>query len=67
MLQEISNDLGGSYFRATYDDYDIDQLTSVIQSFEKEKFEERKLSYYHDQYPWLLSIASVLLLLEWIL
>jgi hypothetical protein len=34
---------------------------------EKEKFEDRKISYYHDQYPWLLGGAFLMLLLEWII
>jgi Ca-activated chloride channel family protein len=67
LLRDISQDLGGNYFRVTYDDSDIDGLVHLIKRYEKEKFEERKISYYHDQYPWLLGVACVLLLLEWIL
>jgi len=67
MLESVCTDLGGKYFRATYDDSDINRLVDLIHGYEKEKFEERKISYYHDQYPWLLGTAFLMLLLEWIL
>jgi Ca-activated chloride channel family protein len=67
LLRNISKDLRGNYFRVTYNDSDIDGFARIIKQYEKEKFEERKISYYHDQYPWLLGFAFILLLLEWVL
>jgi Ca-activated chloride channel homolog len=67
LLQEVSEDLGGTYLRTNYDDSDLNQLANIIKSYEKEKFDDKKMSYYQDQYPWLLSGAFLLLLLEWIL
>ncbi|MCK4650583.1 VWA domain-containing protein [Candidatus Babeliales bacterium] len=67
ILNGICNDLSGKYFRASYNDSDLDQLVRIIEKYEKEKFEDRNISYYHDQYPWLLGVAFFMLLLEWIL
>jgi Ca-activated chloride channel homolog len=67
VLQKVCDDLGGNYFRASYDETDLNHLIAVIQGYEKEKFEDKKMSYYQDQYPWLLGISWVLLALEWVL
>jgi len=67
LLQDISSKINGSYIRATYGDADIDRMAKIIKSFEKEKFADKKLSVYEDQYPWLLGAAWVMLILEWIL
>jgi len=67
LLKEISENLNGGYVRATYDDSDLDYIVGMINKFEKEKFDERKLSLYHDQYPLFLGITWFLLALEWIL
>lgn len=67
LLQDISSKINGSYIKATYGDSDIDRIAKLVKSFEKEKFADKKLSVYEDQYPWLLGIAWVMLMLEWIL
>lgn len=67
LLQGISNELNGKYLTTTYMDSDIDTIVSIINSMEKEKFNEKTVSLYEDQYPWFLGIAWFFLLLEWIL
>jgi len=67
LLKDIASTLDGGYVRATYDDSDIDYIVNLINKFEKEKFDEKKLSLYHDQYPLFLGIAWFLLTLEWVL
>lgn len=67
MLKEICQTLHGTYFRAVYQDSDLDALVTLIRKFEKEQFADKKLSLYEDQYPWFLGIATALLALEWIL
>jgi Ca-activated chloride channel family protein len=66
-LKEITNTLNGQYIRATYQDSDIDQLVKIVNNFEKEKFADKQVSLFHDQYPWFLGVAWVLLLIDWIL
>jgi len=67
LLQETCQKLRGSYVRVTYDDADLDTLARMINKFEKERFDDKQLSIYEDQYPWLLGAAWFLLALEWIL
>lgn len=67
MLKELCTALNGLYIRATYDDSDLNKLVGRIKRFEKEKFSDKKLSLYEDQYPWLLALAWICLAVEWIL
>ena len=67
LLKNMCQTLNGHYFRATNQDTDLKNLTYLIQKFEKEKFTDRKISRYEDQYSWFLGIAWLLLLVEWIL
>lgn len=67
MLKEICKILHGNYFKATYQDHDIDALVGLIKKFEKEHFTDKKISMYEEQYPWFLGMATILLMLEWIL
>lgn len=66
-LRSISETLNGKYFKFTYDDTDLNAIKNVIQSYEKEKFDNKKISNYEDQYPWFLAISFFCLALEWIL
>lgn len=67
LLQEICTSIGGTYLQATYDDYDLDSIVAKINSFEKDKFSDKSLSLYEDQYPWFLAISWACLALEWII
>lgn len=67
MLKDICKTLQGTYFKAEYQDDDLDSLVALIKKFEKEQFTDKKLSLYEDHYPWFLGIAAALLALEWIL
>lgn len=66
-LSSIATSLNGHYLRAGYDDSDIDNIVKQVARYEKEKFTDRTLSHYHDQYPWFLGGALLFLALEWIL
>jgi Ca-activated chloride channel family protein len=66
-LQELTTKLHGVYQRATYDETDIAKVVSFVQSHEKERYENKTISLFHDQYPWFLGAAWLLLALEWII
>lgn len=66
-LQEITSALHGGYCRAEYGDADIARVVAFVQKHEKERYEDKKIEQYHDQYPWFLGAAWILLALEWIL
>lgn len=67
LLKDICQQMNGTFFKARYGDGDIDALVDIIKGFEREKFTDRKITKYEDQYPWFLGFAFVLLLLEWLL
>lgn len=66
MLEEMCSFLNGTYAKAIYQDSDLDKIVNIIKKFEREKFADKTVSLYEDQYPWLLGLAFVLLMLEWI-
>jgi len=67
LLQQLSQEMGGSYERITLDNGDVARTIAKISAFETEILEGRKLSEYHDRYPLFLGLSWVCLLLEWVL
>jgi Ca-activated chloride channel homolog len=67
ILSTLCSSVHGSYIPMTYNDTDIDTIASQVAHYEKEKFEDKKISLFEDQYPWLLGIAWICLLIEWML
>lgn len=67
LLQGMCTTINGRYLTTTYTDQDIETIASIISAMEKEKFNEKTVSLYEDQYPWFLGIAWFLLAIEWIL
>ena len=67
VLISLCKDVNGHYVRATYSDQDIETIAHMIGQFEKETFQEKKVSRFHEQYPWFLALAWILLAVEWIL
>jgi Ca-activated chloride channel homolog len=66
-LTTLCSNVKGLYVPMTYDDGDIDTISARVAHYEKEKFGDKKVSLFEDQYPWLLGFAWGCLLLEWIL
>ena len=66
-LTALTTKLHGVYQRAAYSDADIQRIVSFVQAHEKERYRDKTMSLYHDQYPWFLAAAWLLLALEWIL
>ena len=67
VLQELCTALQGCYFKVNYDDSDIDGLVHRVEQFERERFEDKTIALYEHRYPWLLGLAWLLLIIEWIL
>jgi Ca-activated chloride channel homolog len=66
-IKNLAIDLGGHYIKATEDSSDIYQLQSYIQQFEKEAFDEKKMSALEEQFQWFVVPATIFLCIEWIL
>jgi len=67
LLQGICSELNGRYVRATYDDSDLDYIVGLVAKFEKEKFGDKRLSLYEDQYPWFLGVSWFMLAFGWVI
>lgn len=67
LLKDVSESIGGSYERVMQDDGDIVRIAEKLDQYEREHFDERNMSAYHDQYPWLLFVTWVCLAMEWLL
>jgi len=66
-LKELTESVHGVYLRGAYGEQDVQHIAQFVQSHDKERYENRSISLYHDQYPWFLGAAWLLLALEWIL
>ena len=67
LLQDICDKLHGTYLRAGYSDQDVSEIARIIKTYEKEKFADKNISRYEEQYPWFLGVAWLLFAIEWIL
>ena len=64
LLQEIADETGGLYFRAT-DNNSLEDIYNEINKLEKTEIEEFKYYNYEEKYRLLVLIAMGLLLIEW--
>jgi Ca-activated chloride channel family protein len=66
ILRSVAQDSGSIYVSVTADDSDIRSLVRAVNSFEKEKLEDKKIATMNDQYHYFLLISFICLVLEWI-
>jgi Ca-activated chloride channel family protein len=67
LLKGLSQQVGGLYVSAATDDSDVHLIKAQVEQFEKEKFDQRRMSTLQEQYPWFVGISFICLALEWIL
>jgi Ca-activated chloride channel family protein len=67
ILHALAQDAGGVYIPLSYDLTDMKRLVRCIESFEKDYFEDKKISSYHDRYHIFLLISFICFLAEWVL
>lgn len=67
IINTLARDLGGAYIKATEDKKDITTLVRMVERFEKEKFDDKKVSSKEDRYPYFIVVALIALVLEWLL
>lgn len=66
-LSNLSNETGAEYIKATQDFSDVDKLIKKINSFEKEKIEDKKVNSHKDRYYYFALVSFVLLGIEWLI
>ena len=67
MLNSLARDSGGIYMRVTKDDSDVRRIVDRVNTFEKEKINDKKLSITEQQYHYFLLVSLVCFALEWLL
>lgn len=66
ILQEVAVTGGGAYIRATNQSVGLDEIIKRVREMQTKKFTSMTFEEYNDQYYYLLAIALVFLLLEFI-
>jgi Ca-activated chloride channel family protein len=68
ILYNLAQDSGGMYVRAQIDNNDdLDSLVKSVEMFEKERMEDKKVSRFHEQYPYFVGVSFLCFALEWLL
>ncbi|MFC1842582.1 VWA domain-containing protein [Candidatus Dependentiae bacterium] len=67
ILSSLAIETGGEYIRLTESDNDLRRLISLVEKFEKEKFEDKKLPALQERYNYFLLVSLVCFSIEWIL
>ncbi len=64
-LNQIATNTGGQYFQAS-DTSALKQIYRQIDRMEKHEYDSRRFLLFNEWYPWVLGVAVVLLLFEWL-
>jgi len=67
ILHNLAQQTGGTYLRMTADNSDIKALIKRIETFEKERFQDKEISDLQEKYPYFLVVSFICFALEWIL
>lgn len=67
VLETLAKDTGGTYISFTEDDRDLKQLVRLVESYEKEQLEDKKISQVEEQYPYFLMVSFLCFALAWLL
>lgn len=67
ILRTLAQDSGGTYFTAQPNDQELKDLTNIVSSYEKEQWQDRKMTKYIEQYPYFLAVSLTCFALEWLL
>lgn len=64
MLQEIASTTGGAYVRASKQSIGLDEIVKAINEMQQDELTTMRFEEYNEQFPYLLWIAFVLLVLD---
>jgi Ca-activated chloride channel family protein len=67
MLTQIAQAGGGSYIRANNAEVGLNNLFNEIEKMQKTEMESREYSEYNDQFPLFLTLAFILILLDFLI
>jgi len=67
ILKSLAAESGSQYIHMTSDDRDLRELQQAVATFERERFEDKKIALLEEQYHYFLMIAFICLVIEWLL
>lgn len=67
MLQQIAVLTGGTYVRATNQSVGLEEILKRIKTMEQQEFNSLAFAEYNDQFHYLVTLALVLLLVEFVM
>ncbi len=67
ILSSLASNLDGLYIHATTDATDLKKLVSYVNRIDKEKFDDKKIQSYQEQYHYFAAISLICFVLEWLL
>lgn len=67
ILRSVAQDSGSMYISLTQDSSDLKTLVRAVESFEKEKLDDKTIAGLEEQYHYFLMISFLCLLLEWVI
>lgn len=67
ILRSVAQDSGSMYISLAQDNSDLKMLVRSVESFEKEKLDDKTIAGLEEQYYYFLMISFLCLLLEWVI
>lgn len=67
VLKNLSTQTGGKYIQAVDSDKDVYELIQFVDSFEKDKLEDKTVDRLQEKYPYFVMVSFVFFVLEWLL
>lgn len=67
MLRSLALDSGGTYIKMTHDDTDVKSIVASVARFEKERFNDKKVAMFEQQYPYFVAVSFICFVLEWLI
>ena len=67
MLQQITQMTGGAYVRATKQSLGLDEIIRTLNDMEQSELTTVRFEEYNEQFPYLIAVALILLILEYCL
>lgn len=67
LLASIARDTGGEFVYGTDNNDDLKKMVCMVERFEKHAFEDRTVKSRPEQYPYVMFLGALCLLVEWLL
>jgi len=67
ILKNLAEDCGGLYVHAIKDNSDVVHVVKMIESYEKDKFDDKKVELFEERYFYFLAITFICFALGWII